>query len=91
MFWKKRKSKATDVPQNKDIKEVRPYYLKYNGQTGFAQVMSRIETKFVAIEVNNPSGKVNRIMEVTEREYFSDFGGTCTGLKFKATGFVFNS
>ena len=79
------------LPKNKDIKVVTPYYLKYNGKTGFAQVVGKIEKKFVAILVNNPNGKVNRIMEVTKRKYFSDFAGICTQLDIKATGFVLNS
>lgn len=85
MFWKKRPPKA------KNIQLVKPYYLKYDGKEGHAQVIGRVEKKFVAIEVNNPAGKINRIMKVTKREFFSDFGDTCTGLSIKVTGFLFNS
>ena len=88
MFGKKK------PPEAKDTQSVVPYYLEYNGKEGTAQVVGRVEKKFVAIEVNNPdfaSGKVKRIMQITKREFFSDFGGACTGLTFKATGFILNS
>lgn len=86
MFSKKK-------PPNLDkVQTVNPYYLKYNGKTGYAQVMGRVEKNLVAIVVNNPdfsSGKINRIMKVTKRKFFSDFGGACTELNIKATGFIF--
>ena len=76
------------VPQTKDIQDVNHYYLSYDGKQGYAQVVGRIEKKFVAILVNNGKGKVNRIMKVTNRKFFVDFGGTCTELNIKATGFI---
>ena len=81
-------------PKTKHIQSVVPYHLEYDGKTGTAQVMGSVEKKFVAIEVNNPdfaSGKVKRIMKVTKRHFFSDFGSACTGLTFKATGFILKS
>ena len=83
MFWNKNKP-----PKNKDIQVVMPNCLSYDGKQGCAQVVGRIEKKFVAILVNNGSGKVNRIMKVTKRKFFNDFAGTCTQLNIKATGFV---
>lgn len=75
----------------KKVEIVRPYYLKYDGKVGFAQVTGNIQKPFVAILVNSQGGgQVNRIMEVSKRKTFSDFGGTCTGLDFKATGFIVN-
>jgi len=77
-------------PKLDKVQEVNPYYLKYNGKTGYAQVVGKVEKKLVAIQVNNPdfpSGKINRIMTVTKRKFFSDFGGACTGLDIKATEF----
>lgn len=78
-------------PKTKNVQAVKPYYLEYNGETGYAQVVGRIEKEFVAIIVNNCGGKVNRIMKVTKHEFFSDFGGTCTQLDIRATKFVLNS
>lgn len=77
-------------PKTKHTQSIIPYHLEYNGKTGYAQVVGRVEKKFVAVEVNNPdfpSGKVIRIMKVTNRKFFSDFGGACTGLDIKATEF----
>ncbi len=85
MFFKNR------PPKTKKVQAVIPYYLTYNGETGYVQVVGRITKKFVAVVVNNPNGKVNRIMKVTKRNFFSDFGGACTGLDIKSTGFVLNS
>ena len=79
-------------PPNTDkVQAVTPYHLKYNGKTGYAQVVGRVEKKFVAIHVNNPDGKVNRIMKIKKRKFFSDFGGSCTGLDIEATDFILNS
>lgn len=81
-------------PKTKHIQSVIPYHLKYDGDKGYAQVMGRVEKKFVAIIVNNPgskTGRINRIMKVTKREFFSDFGSACTGLSIKTTGFILNS
>ena len=76
------------LPKNEDIQAVRTYYISYDGKQGCAQVVGRIEKKFVAIMVNNGGGKVNRIMEVTKRKFFSDFGGVCTQLDITTTGFI---
>jgi len=78
-------------PKIKDVQAVNPYYLKYDGKTGYAQIVGRVEKKFVAIIVNNPSGKLNRIMKVSKRKFFSDFGGACTQFNIEATGFELNS
>jgi hypothetical protein len=86
MFWKKNKP-----PKTEDIQAVKHYYLSYDGNQGYVQVVGRVEKKFVAVMVNNGSGKVNRIMKITKRKFFSDFGGVCTQLDIKATGFVLNS
>ena len=83
MFGKKKPPKLSKV------QVVNPYHLDYNGKTGYAQVVGRVEKKLVAIVVNNPSGKVNRIMKVIKRKFFSDFGGACTGLDIEATEFIF--
>ena len=40
MFWNKNKP-----PQTKDIQAVKPYYLSYNGNQGYVQVVGRIEKK----------------------------------------------
>ncbi len=86
MFFFKKK-----LPQTEDIQAVNPYYLSYDGKKGYAQIVGRIEKKFVAIPVNNPNGKINRVMKVTKRKFFSDFHGVCTQLDIEATGFVLNS
>ncbi len=78
-------------PKTAKVQAVNPYYLTYNGRTGYAQVVGKVKKKFVAIVVNNLDGKVNRIMKVGQRKFFSDFGGTCTGLDIEATSFVLNS
>lgn len=88
MFGKKK------PPKTKHIQSVIPYYLEYDGNKGYAQVTGRVEKKFVAVVVNNPdskTGKINRIMEVTKRKFFSDFSSACTGLNIKATGFILNN
>ena len=81
-------------PKTEKVQVVNPYYLTYDGKTGYAQVVGKVKKKFVAIVVNNPdtpSGKLNRIMKVVSRKFFSDLGGACTGLDIKATGFVLSS
>lgn len=83
---------AKKPPKLSKVQAVVPYYLKYNGKTGYAQVIGRVEKNLVAIVVNNPdtpSGKINRIMKVTKRKFFSDFGGACTGLDIRATVYIF--
>jgi hypothetical protein len=75
----------------KKVQIVSPYYLKYNGKTGYIQVTEEITKPFVAVLVNSQAGgKVNRIMEVSNKKFFSDFGGACTELDIKATGFIVN-
>jgi hypothetical protein len=89
MFWNK-----NNTPQTKDVQGVKPYYLKYDGKQGYVQVVGKITKKFIAVMVNNagePSGKINRIMKVTDRKFFNDFGGACTQMDIKATGFHLNS
>jgi len=79
-------------PKTKDVQAVNPYYLQYDGSKGYAQVVGRIEKKFVAIMVTCSDGsKVNRVMKVSERKFFFDFGGTCTQFDIIATGFILNS
>jgi len=75
-------------PTTKNTRFVKPYYMQYDGKSGYAQIIGKIEKKFVAIKVNNNAGKINRIMKITKRKYFSDFGQTCTELHFKATPFT---
>lgn len=81
MFWKKK------PPKVNKIQKVDHYYLTYDGYTGYVQVFGKVTKKFIAVWVNNPAGKIRRIMKVTERKFFSDLGGPCTGLKIKATEF----
>jgi hypothetical protein len=85
MFWNKNKP-----PKNEDIQAVKTYYMKYDGKQGYVQVVGKVTKKFIAVFVNNPdfpSGKINRIMKVTKREFFQDFGGACTQMDIQATGF----
>jgi hypothetical protein len=83
MFWNKDKP-----PKNEDIQNVKHYYLSYDGKQGYVQVVGKITKKFVAVMVNNGNGKVNRIMKVTKRKFFNDFGGACTQMDITATGFI---
>ncbi len=76
------------LPKRKDVDVIKPYYLDYDGTVGFAQVMRDVEKKHVGILVKDAEGNpFTRVMKVTDRESFSDFGGTCTGLHFKRTRF----
>jgi len=82
MFWKKKS------PKMEKVQKVTTYFMRYDGETGYIQVADKVTKKFVAVQVNNPAGKVWRIMKVTKREFYSDFGCTCTGLDIKATEFI---
>lgn len=75
----------------KKVEIVSPYYLDYDGEAGYLQVVGKIKKPFVAVLVNSQAGgRVNRIMKVVKRKFFNDFGGTCSELNIKATGFVVN-
>ena len=74
-----------------DVHVVKPYYMKYDGETGYAQVMEKVTKTHIAIKVNlKGGGTINRVMKITKRDYFSDFGSCCSSLHFKRTDLVWN-
>lgn len=80
--------KKAMLPKLKDICRNSTMHMDYDGKKGYAMIMHRVTSKYIAISVNNPntpSGKVDRIMKITERSFYQDFGCTCTSLRFLAT------
>ncbi len=78
-------------PNISNIHVVKPYYLKYDGETGWAQVIGEITKPYISIKVNSRTGgKIDRIMKITKRAFFSDFGGCCSSLHFKRTDLILN-
>lgn len=86
--------KKIGTPKTDDICRKSTMHMDYDGKKGYALLMHRVTSKYIAITVNNsshPDGKVQRIMKITERSFYQDFGCTCTSLRFVATKFSYNS
>ena len=80
--------KEFDVTQ---VQLVKPYYMKYDGRKGYAMVATEVTKKFVAIEVNAAGGgKIWRVMKISDKKLFSDFGGTCTSMDIAAIAQIIN-
>lgn len=69
-----------EIWDNSRILALRPYSTQSNGSTATIQVMERVETRYVALQMKS---KKWGIFKVITRKYFQDFGVTCTQLKLK--------
>ena len=81
--------KPNAPPKREEVEQVDPYYTKYDGDRGSAQFSSRVGSDYIALFVNSSDGgKVLRVMKVTSRRFFFDFGTTCTEIGFERTDHI---